>query len=91
MCMSVVRLHVPINLAHGCMYLRSYIMSRVRSWPLFASRSLEQNQATKCHGVPKDLQRGDLSPEQKHGAGDQQDVLEDAELLGVDARGDPLI
>ena len=53
----------------------------------FASRSLEQDKATKCHGVPKDLQGSDLGPKQKHGASDQQDVLEGVKLSGVDVCG----
>jgi len=53
----------------------------------FASRSLKQDKATKCHGVPKDLQGSDLGPKQKHGAGDQQDVLEGAKVSGVDVSG----
>jgi len=44
----------------------------------FASRGLEQDKATERHGVSKDLHGGDLGPKQKHGAGDQQDVLENA-------------
>jgi len=43
----------------------------------FTSRSLEQDKATKRHGVPKDLHGSDLGAKKKHRAGDQQDVLED--------------
>jgi len=56
----------------------------------FASRSLEQDQATKCHGVPKDLHGSDLGAKQKHRAGDQQDVLEGAKLSGFDVCGNQL-
>lgn len=51
----------------------------------FASRSLKQDKAAKCHGVPKDLHRSDLGTKQQHRAGNQQDVLK-GELSGVDVQ-----
>lgn len=54
----------------------------------FASRSLEQDKAAERHGVPEDLHGGDLGPKQKHGAGDQQDVLEVTISSGIDTRVD---
>jgi len=66
---------VRTNQTKGCIY--GGISAEDGPWPSFAPRSLEQDKATKCHGVPKDLKRSDLGPKQKHGAGDQQDILED--------------
>ena len=47
------------------------------------SRSLKQDEAAKCHRVPNDLQGCDLCSKQKHGAGNQQDVLEGTKLSGL--------
>ena len=44
---------------------------RLGRWPSFASRGLEQDEATESNGVPKHLEGGDLGPEEKHRAGDQ--------------------
>ena len=82
MCISIiVRLHVQNNLTPVSTVV--YLLE-MGSWSSFASGSLKQDQATKCYRVAEDLQGCDLSPKQKHGTGNQQDVLKGAKLLGID-------
>lgn len=78
-----VRLHVRIDRADN-VFMVVYLLGTGS----FASRSLVQDKTTKRHGVPKDLQGGDLGSEQKDRSGDQQDVLEVTISSGIDARVD---
>jgi len=70
---NIVRLHVRIDRADN-VFMVVYLLGTGS----FASRSLVQDKTTKRHGVPKDLQGGDLGSKQKDRTGDQQDVLENA-------------